>query len=810
MTKQSRKSLLKILLPIGFVSILLFAAGSIFVLNYYDLSFRQALLKILDRSGLNNKSLENIVSASAMFPDFRFDGQMKQTHPRILLPQLANWNGFTVSHIIDSRSNSFEEQDIKISNPCKARYVQAQALCWIMTADPSVARNVIKQLESFIPKKPVVQGKYGNAWKMALAYDLISTYPEISEISRDKIENTLLVSLKEYVGLLNNDGPSLWHGRATLAAMSWIIAVALGNDTVEKSQWVTQAQAHFLEVIRAWELTEGWPEGYNYWIQNRAFLLVLASSAYLNSLEFSANESSIKKLLERSAYWHIYATRPDNRIEGYGDEGSRVDLKDETQRVIDLIAQATQNPIIAQYSRYLRRLHGNQGYYRDYRWGMFLFKDPDIFSSAQDNKDLSNFHVLPKSDWFGKGAFNQFFIRSGWGADDTFISYRAGASLVHHGHYDAGHFSIFKKSPLAVNSSTYGDFSGSNRLNYSIRTIAKNSLLVLKPGETVKPNRFFIENVSDGGQRLTMPTGSQINNVSQWLENLGKGRHYEGGNILHYDFQESEYVYIESDITSAYNSQIYDANGDNGKVELVKRSLFYDFPLDLLITFDQVRSAKKSYIKKWILHSVDQPLYSGGKVLQGDIDNGILETEAKVGLIKNKKSYLKLYSLFPSDAITRIIGGLDYQYYVESDGDESHLDGRNYAVGAAVKPWFDQAMWRIEIQAKSKEKNTDFLTLLSPSLNKPKSIKFKKLNINNVVKGVMLRNKIILFSLDGKPNNLILENLNGAHQLYLMGLPESTLVKVNLSGVESEKQVNSQGVVSVKLPRKDGPLKLVW
>ena len=110
------------------------------------------------------------------------------------------------------------------------------------------------------------------------------------------------------------------------------------------------------------------------------------------------------------------------------------------------------------------------------------------------------------------------------GGDATFISFHAGDIFTHHGRYDAGHFTLFKGALLAINSSTYGGgFMSPNRLDYSIRTVAKNSRLITRPGERVHPNRFFPTNEAGGGQRIVSPTGSRIRSVQDVRRNLDMG-----------------------------------------------------------------------------------------------------------------------------------------------------------------------------------------------------------------------------------------------------------------------------------------------
>ncbi|MCB1778220.1 MAG: hypothetical protein KDI50_12370, partial [Candidatus Competibacteraceae bacterium] len=530
---------------------------------------------------------------------------------------------------------------------------------------------------------------------------------------------------------------SLWHGRSSLAAIAWLCAVVLDpSDSVERQQLIARAQGHFLETVKALTLTEGWPEGYNYWINNRAFLIALAGSAYLNGLEDSRYADQVRKALRRVGYWTIYATRPDQRIEGLGDEGPRVDLNNETRRVIDLIAQATRDPVLAGYSLYLERLHGRESYFRDYRWGFNLFNDPMI--TPVGGGTLAGFNgLLPTAELFGADSFNLAYIHSDWSPNATFISFRAGDTFTHHGHYDAGHFSLFKGAPLAINSSSYGTFFGRNRLNYAIRGVAKNTLLILRPGEKVRPNRFFDDNVADGGPRVVIPTGSVIDSLQDWLGSRSKGLHLEGGRLERFEHQEGEYTYLAADLTAAYNNPEHDEGGWGGKVEQVRRQLLYLQDEDRLLIRDRVRTVQPDFVKKWLLHTVERPEIAKLRILKGHRDNGILESGSDVAQVQNGRGWLTVQRILPEDAVIRLVGGRDYQYYVEADGDETELDGVNFVEGASSKPWFDIGLWRMEIQPGGLRQDDTFLVVLTPALGEPRLARAARVALDQVGSGVV-------------------------------------------------------------------------
>jgi hypothetical protein len=53
----------------------------------------------------------------------------------------------------------------------------------------------------------------------------------------------------------------------------------------------------------------------------------------------------------------------------------------------------------------------------------------------------------------------------------------------HHQHFETGNVEIFRREPLATESGEYTDYGSSHSVNWLIRTIAHNAILVHRPGE---------------------------------------------------------------------------------------------------------------------------------------------------------------------------------------------------------------------------------------------------------------------------------------------------------------------------------------
>lgn len=699
----------------GLVSLLATAYVAYKVARFHDLTPRQLALKVTQKLGIMPESAAKVLQPRPVYVDASLQGKLQPGHPRIILKGPPAVDKLRARYETDAVYRRI------VDEVASGAGIMNRAVSWVCRRDEAAGGKAVHELLTMVPETPRAEGRYGNGLDIALAYDLLADHPAWTTAMRQRMNLTLLKNLQESLMVLDGASASLWHGRTQLAASAWVTAVAMDGEGPKERELRAQAQRHFWESVKALQWSGGWPEGFNYWINNRAFPFAVACLAHVNGLHAPEWNKTILEVLIQMGLWTIYGTEPVGRFVLFGDTGPRNDLKDETQRVIDIIALGAGIPLFRDYARYLTGLHGKEAYYWAYRWGIPLFRGEAGVDHLSEEA-LTDLRVmegrLPTSAVFGRDkGMGQVFMRSDWGPQATFISFQAGHTFTHHGHYQAGHFTITKKVPLAITSGTYGGYTSPHRLNYYLRTVAGNAILVLRPGEKVRPNRFFEQNVADGGQRLTMPTGSAVLSVQDWENNLYKGRHYEGGRILasHHD-DAGRWTYVRADLTDAYNSTRYDENRAGGKVRWVRRSLVYLGDMDALIVYDDVHATRPEYTKKWLLHAWNKPKTAHEKVLKGQPDNGILESRDTSAVIEHDGVFLNIHVLWPERPILRKVGGPDYRYYVEVDGDDRSLNGVNMVAGADEKPWFDAGLWRLEVQPPVPRLHDRFLVVLKPSL----------------------------------------------------------------------------------------------
>lgn len=599
---------------------------------------------------------------------------------------------------------------------CRGADLNNLSACYAVTQNEELLPRIVEKLNQFVPASCSAAANKGNGWLLALFLDQLPAGGPIAGLDSTGIHQRLLEHLSQCLAVLDGDNASLWHGRFSLGAEAFLVAGVL-PDEPEFANVKARAFSHFMNSVYALSLTEAWPGGYNYWINSRALTFLFASDLLLNGLQGHEKEKTlVQELLLKVGLWHIYMTRPDHRFAAIGDDGPRVDLKDETLKIIDYLYKLTGNPVFSRYADYILTLHGQAAYYSGHRWMIPFLASPraSLKSESKQSALASVGHLVPDQHaTFGSGAYNQVVVRSGWGGADTFFETRAPAMFSHHQHYDAGHFTLFKRAPIFVDSSVYFGTQTENRLYYSIRSLAKNTILVDRPGDIIQPNPLFKFNINEGGQRLQMPTGSAIQTVASWKANLIEGQHFSAGKMVAFTVDKDSGVYrIQQDLTDAYDNTLYDSQQRGGKVSKVLRDFVYHRPLDVLIIRDRVWPTDVDYEVTTVFHTLTEPR------LQFREDAGV-----SLDIMLDGKPLAKMDAFSNSAIQTEVIGGPGKEYWVKVDG---RSEGINFSGGVQIKPWFDNPAWRVEYSGKSTllEKPIERAFIIQLDLTAPKATSF--------------------------------------------------------------------------------------
>lgn len=260
----------------------------------------------------------------------------------------------------------------------------------------------------------------------------------------------------------------------------------------------------------------------------------------------------------------------------------------------------------------------------------------------------------------------EVIMRSGMQDDDTYCLFSVGGKVENHKHFDNNHFTIYKHGFRAVDSGTRPE-PGLHLPYYFARTVAHNCVTVRMPGETMP--EYWGDAAPEEDASLPIPNdGGQCNILGSVLKSLK---------------DTEDYVSLSSDATACYSS---------AKVSLVEREFIW-FKPDLFVVFDRVEAKSQTYPKKWLLHTISEPVMNGTKEFSETSQGGKMICR----------------TLWPADAVLEKIGGPGKEYW---------SDGRNWPLPLHLpanipdrnEPNFGH--WRMEVSPGIQAMRDCFLHML--------------------------------------------------------------------------------------------------
>ena len=219
-----------------------------------------------------------------------------------------------------------------------------------------------------------------------------------------------------------------------------------------------------------------------------------------------------------------------------------------------------------------------------YAYKDFLWRDPTV--PKGDLKDFKLSHISE-----GPGYV---YARSSWDEDATYFFFKCGDRFTAHQHLDNGHFLIYKYEELAGDGGHYDSFGSSHDVNYHIRSLAHNTVLVYDPNEVWPQMRAGPVSSNDGGQWHPWPHhNGAVQDPAEWE----KGRQlYDIADILAFEDQ-GMYLYVAGDCTRAYRPE---------KVAGFMRQIIFLRPATFVI-FDRMTSKNPGFKKTWVLQGMKTP-----------------------------------------------------------------------------------------------------------------------------------------------------------------------------------------------------------
>ena len=440
-----------------------------------------------------------------------------------------------------------------------------------------------------------------------------------------------------------------------------------------------------------------------------------------------------RELQGKIPYYWIYTRRPDGQLLRDGDDWWDQNHFGFYWSFPDLayVASYYQDPLLmGEAIRQGLNYYDNSG---------SLYHLLLINPNVPANNDLA---ALPLTRYF-PSPFGGMVARTDWNSGLTANTVVAEMRIkerhfANHQHLDAGSFQMYYKGPLAVNSGIYqgteGAYGSAHFANYYQRTIAHNCMLVYDPNERFGYGWYQLTStVNDGGQKWA--NGSrQPTYLSMLLQ-----PEYKSGEVIAYDFgpdqMRPEYSYLKGDITAAYTNKV-----KNHQRAFVFLNLDNFHVPAALIVYDYMVSSNKNFKKTWLLHCVQEPVFSGNVCT----------------VVRNEKGYSgKLVNTVllpqPQNIIWEKTGGKGNEYSVNGKNYPQHFYNKDNSG--------DGAVWRIELSPKTPAETDVFLNVMQLTDVGNHTLMPVEAVETTQMTGVQISDRMILFSKNGALVNTTV-NLN--------------------------------------------------
>lgn len=239
--------------------------------------------------------------------------------------------------------------------------------------------------------------------------------------------------------------------------------------------------------------------------------------------------------------------------------------------------------------------------------------------------ELRSFPLAHAATGIGK-----VYARSDWTDQAAWLRFECGDFWNAHQHLEAGNFEIFARAPLATESGEYTDYIDSHSVNWLIRTVAHNCLLIHQPSESWPRMR-------DGGRNAYANDSGQawkwewpVQTLPQWQ---ARRESFHRADLLAYDNSPAR-LFVAADCTRAYSP---------AKLAQWTRQIVFVRP-GTFVVFDHVVSTKPEFTKSWLLHCRNEPAIRGNSFA-----------------LTNGAGHLTVQTLLPEKPVLRKVQGYTYR-----------------------------------------------------------------------------------------------------------------------------------------------------
>jgi hypothetical protein len=497
----------------------------------------------------------------------------------------------------------------------------------------------------------------GRLQSLAVAYDWLYSY--LSEGEKQRIRDAIVAHIErnwyfsekvDFVG-----GHSRWGNFALMAGLLSVV-----TELPEYHDKLLVVREHWINgfhPVQGWIASEG---GYHMgWAYSGAYLTGSNHAVWSSA----TNECVYYPWQAKLPLFWIYGRRGDGFYPNTGDAYSVSQDLNTYRELLMIAAGIFKDP----YAAGMIRKSSNT-------FADILYGDKSVKPLAPQNDAAP----LPLSRNFGHAGV--IIARDRWDEKTTHLQFRSVPfySANHH-HRDENSFTLHYKGALAIDAGLYdeggpnGGYGKEHWRNYFTRTIAHNAIVVFDPEQEMLVYNSPASN--DGGQPYRKAEPRRLADILP-----GGQAHLDG--ITHYK-NTLDYTYASGDATKAYDPE---------RVRLAQRDIVYLRSTTALhpviVIFDRVESTRAELEKKFLLHTVNEPVIRGNMTVT-----------------ENNGGRLSCLTVLPAEARLQLVGG---------PGKEFWVNGKNYPIDSEATPrrGIEPGAWRLEVAPREKQTMDYFLHVL--------------------------------------------------------------------------------------------------
>lgn len=525
------------------------------------------------------------------------------------------------------------------------------ALTYVLTGDEEFARRALAGMQGGIRASGKGSSLYMDYMRRALEFDWLYGCPCFDAAAKDRVAAELVDGAARMMALqsLADPAQASYHNHTTreLALAVFALTAVEGHPSVEARaaplrERARRALDNILETTDLVNPEGGYHESMDYMRITFAPLALMAELRRTTTGEDPARRYGVFRNMGET---YLYKVLPDGSTARDDDnEFPHLDALDSV--VLGYAVHRFKDP----YAAWLLKESG----WLPARWRIpvleFLWADDAV---APRNPASTTAAELPRERHFP--GIGHVILRDGWGTDATWVEFSSGPYFAKHDHLDTNQFAIYHKGHLALDSGAdYTDTESPHYLNYYRRTVAHNTLLVYRPGETF----FWGENLwpaaNDGGQRMDSSRfWNSVRSLEDWRRTRGL---WDRGRIEAFHAVAGRYTYVRGDGTRAY---------DPGKLERFVRELAWLPAARVLLVLDRVRTTDPAYRKVFLLHGVARPEIAGEGRSVGQ--GGTSYADAPLVTFADGEGRLRVHAVLPAAREVTVRGGEGWEFWTPGD-----------------------------------------------------------------------------------------------------------------------------------------------